>query len=123
MVYKMWSEFTTQLDISSALDCCQKKGGMEMEMEKTHTKAIMPAALLGVLLVEYSTASVMAQYLSRAITHKWRMEAVQQVMSEESQMSHTIWPRVHFPVTVYMVLIGMTRMDTRRSVTAKEAMR
>ena len=122
-MYRTWSVFTTQLDIASALACRQKKGGSEMQMEKTHTSAIMTAALLGVLFAEYSTASVMAQYRSRAMTQRCRMEAVQQVMSDDSQKSQTTWPSVQRPVTVYMVLMGITRMDTSRSVTAKEAIR
>lgn len=51
------------------------------------------------------------------------MEAVQQVMSDDSHKSQTTWPSVQRPVTVYMVLMGITRMETSRSVTAREAIR
>eukprot|EP00064_Thunnus_orientalis_P010790 superscaffoldBa00001497_g10817 len=51
------------------------------------------------------------------------MDAVQHVMSEESQMSHTICPSVHVWLTVYETQMGITRMDTSRSVTAREAIK
>ncbi|VCX40885.1 unnamed protein product, partial [Gulo gulo] len=46
------------------------------------------------------------------MTQRCRIEAVQQVMSDDSQKSQTTWPSVQRPVTVYMVLMGITRMDT-----------
>lgn len=51
------------------------------------------------------------------------MEAVQKVMSDDSQMSHTICPSDHVLLTVYTMLIGMTKIDTNRSVTASEPIR
>ncbi|TNN80160.1 hypothetical protein EYF80_009485 [Liparis tanakae] len=65
----------------------------------------------------------MAQYLSNAITHRCRIDAVQHVMSDESQMSHTICPSVQVWMTVYKTQMGITRMDTSRSVIAREAIR
>lgn len=92
-------------------------------MEITQTTAIMSAARPVVRLLEYSSASVMAQYRSSAITHRCRMDAVQKVISDESQMSQTTCPSVHVLLTVYKMLIGMTRMDTSRSVRAREPIR
>ncbi|KAI4804779.1 hypothetical protein KUCAC02_026395 [Chaenocephalus aceratus] len=95
-----------ELVSSSAFTCLQKRGGREMEMAMTQAVATMPAARPGVRFLVYSTASVMAQNLSKAITHRWRMDAVQHVMSEESQMSHTICPSVQVWMTVYRTQMG-----------------
>lgn len=92
-------------------------------MAMTQAVATMPAARPGVRFLEYSTASVMAQYLSSAITHRCSMDAVQHVMSDESQISQTICPSVQVWITVYKTQMGITNMDTRRSVTAREAIR
>lgn len=94
-----------------------------MEMEITHTTAIMSMARPVVRLLEYSSASVMAQYRSRAITHRCKIDAVQKVISDESQMSQTTCPSVHVLLTVYKMLMGITRMDTSRSVRAREPIR
>lgn len=92
-------------------------------MEMAQTMAIMVAAWPAVRRLLYSSASVMAQYLSRAMTQRCRMEAVQHVTSEDSQMSHRIWPKLQVPVVIYAMLMGMTKMETKRSVVAREPMR
>lgn len=51
------------------------------------------------------------------------MEAVQNVISDDSQMSQTICPSDQVLLTVYTMLIGMTKMETNRSVTAREPIR
>lgn len=51
------------------------------------------------------------------------MEAVQNVISDDSQMSQTICPSDQVLLTVYTMLIGMTKIETSRSVTAREPIR
>lgn len=52
-----------------------------------------------------------------------RMGVVQHVMSEDSQMSYRIWPKLQVWVVVYAMLMGMTKMETKRSVMAREPVR
>lgn len=94
-----------------------------MQMEMAEMMAIMAAARPAVRRLLYSRASVMAQYLSRAMTQRCRMEAVQHVMSEDSQMSHRSWPKLQVWVVVYAMLMGVTKMETKRSVMAREPVR
>uniref|UniRef100_A0A8B9R3S4 Uncharacterized LOC103034156 n=1 Tax=Astyanax mexicanus TaxID=7994 RepID=A0A8B9R3S4_ASTMX len=48
----------------------KSSGGREMRMESSHTTQIITAALKDVLFLEYSTASVMARYRSKAMAAK-----------------------------------------------------
>ena len=59
---------------SSALQSFQPiSGGTEMRVDRTQTNAIMPTTRLRVRLVAYWIGSVIAQYRSMAIAHRFRM--------------------------------------------------
>lgn len=51
------------------------------------------------------------------------MEALQHVMSEDDQMSHRSWPKLQGWVVVYVMLMNMTKIETKKSVVAKEPMK
>ncbi|KAF3848772.1 hypothetical protein F7725_015269 [Dissostichus mawsoni] len=69
-------------------------GGTEMENPTSQVTLMRTAALLGVLFFMYSMGSVIAQYLSKAMAHRWRMDEVQHKTSREMKMSHGICPSV-----------------------------
>lgn len=93
---------------------------MEINVDIVHTVPIISPALFAVLFLAYSIASVIAQYLSSAITQRWSIEHVQQVMSMLSHISQRKYPKVHLSITIYVILKGMTKTATSKSVTARE---
>lgn len=72
--------------------------------------------------VTYCTL-VTAQYLSRAMATRWRMEAVQDSTSMHVQKSQSTGPKIQLPVTSLIAPIGMTRHATVRSAIASERTR
>ena len=56
-----------------------------------------------------------AAYLSRAMAHRLRMDAVQQRTSAVSHILQRAEPNSHLPITVYTMFIGNTHIDTVKS--------
>ena len=54
-------------------------------------------------------------YLSRAMAHRLRMDAVQQRTSAVSHILQRAEPNSHLPITVYTMFIGNTHIDTVKS--------
>lgn len=89
--------------------------------EHTQTAAINAAARLRVIRIGYVNGSVMAQYRSNDITHKFNMEAVLNRTSSERQISHQSVPKNHvFSSTSYSAENGITTKPTKQSATAND---
>lgn len=89
--------------------------------EHTQTAAINPAARLRVIRIGYVNGSVMAQYRSNDITHKFNMEAVLNRTSSERQKSHQSVPKNQvFSSTSYSAENGITTKPTKQSATASD---
>lgn len=88
--------------------------------EHTQTAAISAAARFRVIRIGYENGSVMAQYRSSDMTHKFRMLAVLKRTSNERHISHQSVPKNHvLSSTSYSAENGITTKPTRQSATAK----
>lgn len=67
--------------------------GKLIALEHTHTAAISAAARFCVIRIGYEKGSVMAQYRSNEITHKFKIDAVLKRTSSERQISHQSVPK------------------------------
>ena len=93
-----------------------------MMADKNQTAAIISAALLPVLWLEYCSARVMDQYLSRLIRQILRMDAVQSNTSMAFQRSHQTLPKYQYPIISFANENGMITSPRRKSATARDAM-
>lgn len=94
--------------------------GKLMAPEHIQTAAIRAAAFFRVIFMGYEKGSVMAQYLSNDITHKFRMEAVENRTSRDRHISHQSSPKNQvFSSTSYNAEKGITAKPTKQSATAK----
>lgn len=94
-------------------------GMKEINTDKVHATLIMTKAALGVIFLSYLNGLEMAQYLSTLITHKFKMEAVEHMMSNATQMLQND-PKGQNPAISATAFQGMTNTATKRSETAKE---
>ena len=94
--------------------------GKLIPLEHTHTAAISPAALFLVIFIGYENGSVIAQYRSKDITQRFKIEAVLKRTSNDLQISHQSVPKNQvFCSTSYRAENGITTNPTRQSATAK----
>lgn len=94
-----------------------------MQADPSHTSETQAIIRRGVLFTPYSSGLVIAQYLSTLIMQRLRMEAVQERTSKETQTSQTIGPKFQRPKISYKRAMGITKMATQRSETAKDTNR
>lgn len=94
-----------------------------MQAAPSQTKDTHAIILFGVRLTPYSRGFVIAQYRSTLIMQRFRMEAVQESTSKETQTSQTMGPKDQRPRISQRSAIGMTRMATQRSLTARDTRR
>ena len=73
----------------------QAMAGNEMADEQIQTETISMPALFRVILAGYVMGSVMAQYRSRLMTHRFKIEAVEAKTSKLCQPSHQYSPKIH----------------------------
>ena len=76
--------------------------GNDIVAEQIHTIIIRNVAFLQVILAGYVIGSVIAQYLSRLMTQRFKMEAVDAKTSKLCQPSHQSFPNIHWK---YMQII------------------
>lgn len=87
--------------------------GKLIALEQTHTAAIKPTARFLVIRIGYENGSVMAQYRSSEITHKFNIEAVLNKTSNDLHISHQSTPKNHvFCSTSYKAENGITTNPT-----------
>lgn len=94
-------------------------GMKEMRTDSVHATLIRMKAALGVIFLSYRKGLEMAQYLSTLITQRFRMDAVEHMMSKATQMLQKD-PKGQKPAISATAFQGMTNTATKRSETAKE---
>lgn len=98
----------------------QTIAGKLIALEQIQTAAINNAARFLVIRIGYENGSVIAQYLSNEITHKFKMLAVLNKTSSERHISHQSVPKNHvFSSTSYKAENGITTKPTKQSANAK----
>uniref|UniRef100_A0A182LZ93 Uncharacterized protein n=1 Tax=Anopheles culicifacies TaxID=139723 RepID=A0A182LZ93_9DIPT len=98
-------------------------GGSEIQAAANHTNATHSIIRRGVRLTPYSSGFVIAQYRSTEMAHRFRMEAVHDSTSNDTQISQNTRPKFHSPSTSYIRAGGITRQATHRSDTASDTSR
>lgn len=94
-------------------------GIKDINTDKVHATLIMMKAALGVIFLSYLNGLEMAQYLSTLMTHRFKIEAVEHIISKATQMLQND-PNGQNPAISATAFQGMTKTATKRSETAKE---
>lgn len=94
-----------------------------MQAATSQTSTMQPIMRRGVRLTPYSSGFVIAQYRSTEMAHRFKIEAVQESTSNDTQMSQNTVPNFHSSSTSYMRAGGITRTATQRSEMASETSR
>lgn len=94
-------------------------GMKDIRTDRVHATLIRMKAALGVIFLSYWKGLEIAQYLSTLITQRFRMDAVEHMMSKATQMLQKD-PKGQKPAISATAFQGMTRTATKRSDTAKE---
>jgi hypothetical protein len=71
-------------------------------------------------LISYLIITVMAQYRSRAMAHRFNIEAVQHKTSDVSHNLHMCLPNSHRPNMEYATFNGNTKIATVKSAEEKQ---
>lgn len=101
----------------------RKIGMKDIAALHIHTKAITKPILFLETKVLYLKGLVIAQNLSRAIAHRWRIEAVQHITSQDIHKWQAIGPNLHCLSRSYIIEKGITKEATVMSAVAKLASR
>lgn len=98
-------------------------GGELITSDKTHTPAISISTRSTVRFCAYMIGSVIAQYRSNAIAHKFNMDDVQHNTSHVSHNLHKCMPNIQRPIIILTTLNGNTSTATVKSATASDTMK
>lgn len=101
-------------------------GGRDMHAAPSHTSATHSIIRLGVRLTPYSSGFVIAQYRSSDIAHKFNMDAVHEIWSNETQKSQATTPNGNSGNTSITAAVGITchhKRKVKESKTKKMALK
>lgn len=94
-------------------------GMKDIRTDKVQATLIMIKATFGVIFLSYLKGLEMAQYLSTLMTQRFKMDAVEHIISKATHILQNE-PKGQKPAISAIAFQGMTSSATRRSDTAKE---